>query len=105
MSAMPTIVIVAAAASVLAASAVALRRRRIRRGPARVGTPTDRTALDERGAVRSVQGAELTLPAGELERIWTARDLERLARTYWRFLERVTLHLIRVVYGESERAV
>ena len=33
------------------------------------------------------------------------RDLERLARTYWRFLSRVTLGLIRVSYTERERYV
>jgi hypothetical protein len=32
-------------------------------------------------------------------------NLERLARTYWRFLSRVTLGLIRVVYSENERSV
>ncbi len=31
--------------------------------------------------------------------------LERLARTYWRFLTRVTLGLIRVKYTEGERSV
>ena len=35
----------------------------------------------------------------------TAADLERLARTYWRFLTRVTLGLIRVRYTERERFV
>ena len=33
------------------------------------------------------------------------RGLERLARTYWRFLERWSLGLIRVRYAESERSV
>src|SRR5215475_13711416 len=32
-------------------------------------------------------------------------NLERLARTYWRFLTRVTLGLVRVRYGEEERSV
>ena len=32
-------------------------------------------------------------------------NLENLARTYWRFLSRVTLGLVRVVYGEDERSV
>ena len=32
-------------------------------------------------------------------------DLKRLARTYWRFLTRVTLGLIRVKYTEGERSV
>ena len=57
------------------------------------------------GAVRSVQSAELTLPRGELDRMWNAPNLENLGRTYWRFLSRVTLGLIRVVYGEDDRRV
>ena len=65
----------------------------------------DQTVVDERGAVRSVQAADLTMPASELERIWNLRDLERLARTYWRFLSRVTLGLIHVSYTERERYV
>jgi len=32
-------------------------------------------------------------------------NLERLARTYWRFLARVTLGLVRVHYSETERSV
>lgn len=32
-------------------------------------------------------------------------NLERLARTYWRFLTHVTLGLVRVLYSESERSV
>ena len=57
------------------------------------------------GAVRSVQSAELTLPKAELDRIWTPPNLENLGRTYWRFLSRVTLGLIRVVYGDNDRRV
>ncbi len=41
----------------------------------------------------------------DLERLWNATNLENLARTYWRFLSRVTLGLIRVVYGSGERRV
>lgn len=52
-----------------------------------------------------MQAAELTLDAAELERLWTAENLENLARTYWLFLSRVTLGLIRVVYGSGERRV
>jgi hypothetical protein len=57
------------------------------------------------GAVRSVQVAELTVPADRLEALWTPANLENLGRTYWRFLTRVTLGLVRVVYGRRERAV
>jgi hypothetical protein len=66
----------------------------------------DRTAEDRAsGAMRSVQAANLTLPELELDKLWTPMHLERLARTYWRFITRVTLGLVRVLYSESERTV
>lgn len=66
----------------------------------------DSTSLDEgTGAVRSVQKADLVIERAALEQIWTPVYLERLARTYWRFLTRVTLGLIRVRYAEDERSV
>jgi len=65
---------------------------------------SDQSSMDEHtGAVRSVQAAELSLPAEALQRIWSPVYLERLARTYWRFLTRVTLGLVRVRYTERER--
>ncbi len=65
------------------------------------------TSFDrDTGAVRSVQKkADLVLEESALEAIWTPAYLERLARTYWRFLSRVTLGLVRVRYTESERSV
>jgi hypothetical protein len=66
----------------------------------------DHTTEDrESGAMRSVQSADVTLRQGELDKLWTPGHLERLARTYWRFITRVTLGLVRVVYSESERSV
>jgi len=66
----------------------------------------DQSTEDERtGAVRSVQTADVYLPEEALREIWTPVHLERLARTYWRFLSRVTLGLIRVRYTERERFV
>jgi len=66
----------------------------------------DSTSLDrETGAVRSVQRADLLIEESAVRAIWTPMHLERLARTYWRFLTRVTLGLIRVSYGEDERSV
>ena len=56
-------------------------------------SPEDHTTMDARGAVRSVQAADLTLPAAALQEIWSPMYLERLARTYWRFLSRCTLGL------------
>jgi hypothetical protein len=57
------------------------------------------------GAVRSVQGADLFLEVAALRQIWSPVYLERLARTYWRFLSRVTLGLVRVRYTEGERSI
>ena len=66
----------------------------------------DATSLDPvSGAVRSVQKADLVIEETVLAEIWTPAHLERLARTYWRFLTRVTLGLIRVRYTEGGRSV
>jgi hypothetical protein len=67
--------------------------------------PAQSTVMDERGAVRSTQAADISLPEAELEAIWTPTHLERLARTYWKYLSRVTLGLIRVAYTPTERMV
>lgn len=66
-----------------------------------VSPRTSNVARD--GAVLSVQSAELTMTPAELERLWSPINLENLGRTYWRFLSRVTLGLVRVVYGPDER--
>jgi hypothetical protein len=98
----------ALASSALAVSAaVVARRRKRRRLPAHavIISPRKSTVIARDGDVRSVQSAELTLAPADLERLWSAASLENLARTYWRFLSRVTLGLIRVVYGEHERSV
>jgi len=100
--------VLAAAAALALVRVVAVVRRRDR--PQRLvravlAEPTDDTTIDARGAVRSVQAAELTLPAATLAEIWSPMYLERLARTYWRFLSRCTLGLIRVKYDEDERAI
>jgi hypothetical protein len=66
----------------------------------------DRTTVDARsGAMRSVQTADLLLGERALSELWSPMHLERLARTYWRFLTRVTLGLVRVRYTEGERFV
>jgi hypothetical protein len=70
-----------------------------------IADPEEHTVMDERGGVRSIQAADLELPAAELDAIWSPVHLERLARTYWKYLSRVTLGLIRVSYTEHERAV
>jgi hypothetical protein len=70
-----------------------------------IADPEQHTVMDAGGAVRSIQAANVDLPEAELARVWTPMHLERLARTYWRYLSRVTLGLIRVVYTENERTV
>jgi hypothetical protein len=67
--------------------------------------PDEHTTIDADGAVRSVQAADLTVPIEVLDGIWSPEHLERLARTYWRFLSRCTLGLIRVLYREDGRDV
>lgn len=57
------------------------------------------------GAFRSVQAADLSLAERDLRAIWSPMHLERLARTYWRFLTRVTLGVVRVQYTETKRFV
>ena len=61
--------------------------------------------MDAQGAVRSIQAANVDMPLEQLVEIWTPEHLERLARTYWKYLSRVTLGLIRVEYTDTERAV
>jgi hypothetical protein len=57
------------------------------------------------GPVTSRQSADVTVPRSELDPLWTPEHLERLARTYWRFLTRVSLGTLRVVYTPTSRAV
>jgi len=85
-----------------------LRRSAGAGAPARavIANLRDSTSTDSAtGAVRSVQTADLRLDEAALSEIWSPLHLERLARTYWRFLSRVTLGLIRVHYSEHERFV
>jgi len=70
-----------------------------------IADPEQHTVMDRGGAVRSVQAANVDMPEAELDRLWSPVNLERLARTYWKYLSRVTLGLIRVTYTENERLV
>jgi hypothetical protein len=99
---------VVAAAVVILPALLAMLWRMLRRPAPGVVIADSRslTSLDDAtGAVRSVQSAVVTLPSDALARIWSAEHLERLARTYWRFLSRVTLGLIQVRYSEHERSI
>jgi hypothetical protein len=80
-------------------------RRVARRAHAVIVSPRRSTVIAKDGGVRSAQLARLTMDAGDLERLWIKPNLENLARTYWRFLTRVTLGLIRVVYDHDSRSV
>ena len=106
---MAGVAIALVAAAVLAAALFAGIRRLLLRSEtlahATIIDPEEHTTMDERGAVRSVQAADITLPAQALEELWTPMHLERLARTYWLYLTRFTLGLIRVRYDEDTRAV
>lgn len=80
-------------------------RRRQREAAAIISKPDDDTTIDPGGAVRSVQSADLDMPEHDLQELWSPTNLERLARTYWWYLSRISLGLIRVHYREDERAV
>lgn len=81
-----------------------LERRRLAR--ARVTLlPAEQLGYDADGSVSSKQVAEVTLPRSEFDRLWSAEYLERLARTYWHFLSRISLGVLRVLYTESSREV
>jgi hypothetical protein len=97
----PLLALLAFAAAVVAAR----RHQRAERAPGRIARLDDDTTIGAGGAVRSVQTGELTLPLEALEELWSPMQLERLARTYWRFLSRCTLGLIRVDYSDVQRTV
>jgi hypothetical protein len=61
--------------------------------------------VPESGAVQSAQEAEVVLPRGVLERLWRPEYLERLAGAYWRFLSRISLGLVRVLYEPDARTI
>ncbi len=79
------------------------RRRRALGRVEIVATPRESSADD--GSVTTKQVADVTVPRAELDKIWNPEYLERLARTYWVFLSRFTLGLIRVLYTSEGREV
>ena len=86
------------------ADRAARRERRV--AEAVIRDPEEHTVMDKDGAVRSIQAAYVTSRTERARAALDARrNLERLARTYWKYLSRVTLGLIRVTYTEDERAV
>src|SRR5829696_7615600 len=79
------------------------RRREAKARVSVVKQPETESSPD--GAVTSRNIADVTIPRSELDRLWSAESLERLARTYWRFLTRVSLGLIQIAYGPDSREV
>jgi hypothetical protein len=79
------------------------RRRQARARVSIVAVPRSEAPPD--GSVTTKQAAEVTLPRAELDDIWSPEYLERLARTYWRFLTRVSLGMLRVLYTPESREI
>jgi hypothetical protein len=79
---------------------------RERRARARVQiVHVPRSEYEADGSIGSKQVAEVTLPRDELDRVWSPEYLERLAATYWRFLTRFSLGILRVLYTDDAREV
>jgi hypothetical protein len=98
-------VIVLFVAALAAVWAIAVSRRAQLPADVHLVDPEGAPTIDADGVARSVQAAELTIPSDALSELWNPAALERLARTYWRFLERSSLGLIRVRYSDHDRAV
>src|SRR4051794_41620470 len=65
----------------------------------------DSTSMDpQTGAVRSVQSAEVVLPTDRIDSLWSPLYLERLARTYWRFLSRAAPRPLPAPHNDPQRA-
>jgi hypothetical protein len=79
------------------------RHRRARARVTIVSTPQPGYAAD--GSVGSRQVAEVAVPRAELDEIWSPEYLERLARTYWRVLARLSLRVLRALATETSREV
>jgi hypothetical protein len=79
------------------------RRREIRARVQIIETPSGTTNPD--GSVTTAQVAAVTMQRAELDPIWNAEYLERLARTYWSFLTHVSLGILRVLYEPDSRDI
>ena len=79
----------------------------MRDAPARVRVLPDPQSgpVTTSGPVKSVQEAEVELPVDAFREMWKTEYLERLARSYWAYLSRVSLGLIKVVYESNARTV
>ncbi|MGX6448988.1 hypothetical protein ACVU7I_13105, partial [Patulibacter sp. S7RM1-6] len=107
---MPFAAIIALVMMVTTCVSVRVARLRLRRQEARdeirVGRLVDHTGLDTAsGAVYSIQTASITTPTERLDEIWSTEYLERLARSYWLYMEKFSLGLVRVHYDTRGRYV
>ena len=57
------------------------------------------------GPLRSIQEAELAMPRDTLEELWNPATLERLARAYWRYLNKISFGLLKIGYGPTGRYI
>lgn len=107
---MPFVPLVALVMMTTTFVALKVLRARLRAAEARdgitIGRLVDHTGLDaETGAVYSIQTASITTPTDRLEGMWSTHHLERLARSYWLYMERFSLGLVRVHYDDRGRYV
>ncbi len=83
------------------------RDERVSTNPATVHVlaPEDEDTVPSSGAVQSVQEAEVRMSTTNLETLWKAETLERLARAYWAYVTKLFLNLVRVVYEPDSTTV
>jgi hypothetical protein len=67
--------------------------------------PEPRSPVHAEGPVASAQQAEATLRRELLTELWRPEYLERLAHAYWRYLRRISLGLLRVIYEPHARSI
>lgn len=79
----------------------------MKKTPARVTVLPDPESgpISTSGAVKSIQEATVEMPADLYRQMWKPEYLERLARSYWAFLSKISLGAIRVAYEPSSRTV
>jgi hypothetical protein len=82
-----------------------LRRQSEQKGAQVELLPERRAVVDPQGPTGSVQEADVVLPRELLADLWRPANLERLAAAYWRYLRRISLGILRVVYLPEGRAV
>jgi hypothetical protein len=74
--------------------------------PARVKiVHVDEQGYADDGSVTTRQEAEVTVPREALDRLWIPENLENLARTYWAFLIRISLGVLKIRYGPDSREI